>query len=105
MIAEHSELLEQRDDLYRLRLDSAHDTLLAEGPVATLERALSARVGVAVKVRVEVGPVTTETPAVRLARERRERQQAAEQTLATDQTVQQLLSEFGGHLEGVSPVE
>jgi DNA polymerase III subunit gamma/tau len=105
MIAEHSELLGYRDGVYRLRLDSAHDTLLADGPVASLARALGARHGAPVQVRVEVGSVTTETPAVRLARERVERQREAEAMLSGDPTVQQLLSEFGGHIEGVSPIE
>jgi len=98
-------LIEYRDRVYRLRLDRAHDTLLADGPVATLERTLTARAGEPIRVRVEVGTVETETPAARMARERVERQRAAEETLATDQTVQQLLSEFGGRIEGVSPVD
>ena len=79
--------------------------MLADGPVATLERALSARLGEPVRLKVEVGAVTTETPAARLARERLERQRAAEESLATDHTVQQLLSEFDGRIEGVSPIE
>jgi DNA polymerase-3 subunit gamma/tau len=105
MIAEHSELLARDGAVYRLRLDDAHDTLLADGPVAALERALSGRTGEAVRVRVEVGRVVGETPAARLARERLERQQAAEALLQSDRTVQQLLSEFDGRIEGVSPVE
>jgi len=105
MIAEHSELVARDEGVYRLRLDHAHDTLLADAPVAALERALSAHTGDAVKVRVEVGPVAGETPAARLARERLERQQAAEALLQSDRTVQQLLSEFDGHIEGVTPVD
>jgi DNA polymerase-3 subunit gamma/tau len=105
MIAEHSELVERGDRVYRLRLDAAHDTLLADGPVASLERALAARDGAPVRVLVEVGAVFSETPAARFARERIERQRAAEQVLATDATVQQLLSDFGARIEGVSPVE
>jgi DNA polymerase-3 subunit gamma/tau len=105
MIAEHSELLESRGNVYRLRLDSAHDTLLADAPVAALERALGAKLGGPIRLVVEVGAVATETPAARLARERIERQRAAEETLATDDTVQQLLSEFDGRIEGVTPIE
>ncbi len=105
MIAEHAELLEARDAVYRLRLDSAHDTLLADGPVASLARALSELLGEQIRVQVEVGTVLCETPSERLTRERLERQRAAEETLATDETVQQLLSEFGGRIEGVSAIE
>ncbi|MEQ8861553.1 MAG: DNA polymerase III subunit gamma/tau [Pseudomonadales bacterium] len=106
MIAEHSELLERTDGVYRLRLDRAHDTLLSEAPVAAIERALAAHESaLAVKVRVEIGDVAKETPARRFQRLRDERQQAAEQALATDHTVRTLLSEFGGRIDGVSPIE
>ncbi|MBX3706622.1 MAG: DNA polymerase III subunit gamma/tau [Pseudomonadales bacterium] len=104
MLAEHSVLTEADDRVYRLRLDDAHDTLLADGPVATLERAIGARLGKPVRLDIEVGTVGAETPAARMDRERRERQRVAEEALATDQTVQQLLNEFGGRIEGVSPV-
>lgn len=104
MIAEHSELLERSDDLYRLRLDSAHDTLLSDAPVAAIERALAAH-GRPVRLQVEVGEVARETPAQRFARQRAERQQAAEEALATDSTVKSLISEFGGRIDGVNPIE
>ncbi|MDZ7669812.1 MAG: DNA polymerase III subunit gamma/tau [Gammaproteobacteria bacterium] len=104
MIAEHSELLERSDDVYRLRLDSAHDTLLSDAPVAAIERALAAR-GRPVRLQVEVGEVARETPAQRSARQRTERQQAAEEALATDSTVKSLISEFGGRIDGVNPIE
>jgi DNA polymerase-3 subunit gamma/tau len=105
MLAEHSELIGAEAGVYRLRLDPAHDTLLADGPVATLERALASRLGHPLRVQVEVGALTTETPAGRLARERLERQRVAETTLATDTTVQRILSEFGGRIEGASMVD
>jgi DNA polymerase-3 subunit gamma/tau len=105
MLAEHSELIGAEAGVYRLRLDAAHDTLLADGPVATLERALASRLGEPLRVHVEVGALTTETPASRLARERLERQRVAETTLATDSTVQRILSEFGGRIEGASMVD
>jgi DNA polymerase-3 subunit gamma/tau len=104
MIAEHSELVSSDDEVYRLRLDSAHDTLLSDAPVAAIQRALTDQ-GCGVRVEVEVGEVTRETPARRFQRLRAERQQAAEETLATDSTVRTLLREFGGRIEGVSPIE
>ncbi len=104
MIAEHSELVSTHDRVYRLRLDSAHDTLLSDAPVAAIERALADR-GQAVAVEVEIGPVRCETPAQRVERLRAERQRAAEETLAADATVQGLLREFDGRLEGVRPID
>ena len=109
MLAEHSELVTSADGVYRLRLDRAHDTLLSEGPVAAIERALAGSGqdadAAAVRVEVEVGPVSRETPAQRFARLRAERQHAAEQSMASDRTVRTLLSEFGGRLDGVKPIE
>jgi len=105
MIAEHSELLDSRDDLYRLRLDQAHDTLLSEAQVAAISRALTAHVGREVHVDVEVGQLSTETPAQRAERRRAELQRAAEETLATDDTVQTLIHEVGGRIDAVRPIE
>ncbi len=104
MIAEHCELLEAGEQVYRLRLDSAHDTLLSDAAVAGIQRALAAT-GADVRVQVEVGEVASETPAQRLQRVRAERQQAAEQTLASDSTVRSLLREFDGRIDGVSPID
>ncbi len=104
MIAEHSELLERTDRTLRLRIDSRHDALLSDSAVAGIERAF-AELGESLQVQIEVGAVSQETPAERFARLRQERQAAAEQTLAADRTVQSLLSEFGGQLDGVRPIE
>jgi DNA polymerase III subunit gamma/tau len=104
MIAEHSQLVDDRDGVFRLCLDSSHDTLLSDAPVASLERALS-RNGRTVRVEVEIGAPSGETPAQRQQRLRQERQRAAEQALAGDHTVRSLLNDFGGRLEGVRPVE
>ncbi|MEZ5560204.1 MAG: DNA polymerase III subunit gamma/tau [Pseudomonadales bacterium] len=105
MIAEHAVLLTVEGGSYRLLLDNAHDTLLSDAQVANIERALAARNGAPVRVQVQVGRPPRETPAQRAVRVRAERQRAAEQTLAADGTVQSLLSEFGGRIDGVRPVE
>jgi DNA polymerase-3 subunit gamma/tau len=105
MLAEHSERLDADPGQYRLRLDPSYDTLLADGPVATLERALGEWLGAPIRLQIEVAATVAETPAARLERERATRQRAAEETLATDHTVQRLLSEFDGRIEGVSPIE
>jgi DNA polymerase III subunit gamma/tau len=104
MIADNADLIDAAGGVYRLRLDPAHDTLLSDAPVAAIQRAIDA-LGLEARVVVDVGPLERETPAQRLQRLRRERQQAAEHTLATDQNVRTLLSEFGGRIDGVSPIE
>ena len=104
MIADNADLADAGDGVFRLHLDAAHDTLLSDAPVAAIQRALKGA-GHDVRVVVEVAPVTRETPAQRASRLRRERQRAAEETLATDRNVRSLLNEFGGRIDGVSPIE
>ena len=101
LLAEHSECLAHDDAHYRLRLDERHDALLADGPVAGLERALAARLGRAIRVRIELGPVTGETPALRKARLRQEQERAARAMLEENAGVQALLSTFAARLEEV----
>ena len=105
MIAEHTVVRSDEGSTVDLVLDDAHDMLLNDAQSSAIERALTERLAKAVKVRIATGAVHAETPAQRWARLQAERQQEAEQTLANDQTVQTLLSEFGGKLEGVTPVE
>jgi len=58
-----------------------------------------------VKVSIAPGAIEIETPADRRARIVKERQQAAETLLESDETVRTLLTEFDGRLEEVQPLE
>jgi DNA polymerase-3 subunit gamma/tau len=105
MLAEHS--VARRLDATRVELvlDPAHDMLLGEAQVQSIQRALSEHAGRPVKLVIEPGEPDVETPAARRARITAERQRAAESLLESDETVQSLLAEFGGRLDEVQPLE
>jgi len=105
MIAEHTVVQADQGHTLELVLDGAHDTLLNDAQSAAIERALTERLAKDVRVQIGSGVVHAETPAQRWARIRAQRQRDAEQILETDQTVQTLLSEFGGKLDSVTPLE
>jgi len=110
MIAEHSVLapgsaVPAPDGQVRLILDQAHDTLLSDAQAQVIERALAEQLGQPIKLNIETGEIEQETPAVRRARLDSERQRDAQNMLESDVTVRSLLSEFGGRLDDVQPVE
>ena len=105
MIAENAVLSELLPGRVSLLLDRAHDTLLSDSQVRIIERALSERLGEDIRLSVEVGEVSVETPARRHARIDAERQRDAQELLESDVTVKSLLSEFGGRLDEVRPVD
>jgi hypothetical protein len=105
MLAQHSELIEADAGAYVLRLDRRHEMLLADGPVAALERALADVDQREVSVRLLVGDIETETPAGRQAAERAAALAAARDLLTGDERVRALLEAFDGTLEDVRPVD
>jgi DNA polymerase-3 subunit gamma/tau len=105
MIVEHANLLEMTEQQVRLVLDRAHDTLLGDQQVKSIERALCDLLGRSVRVEINPGDVTTETPAARRERIHQERLAEARQVLSEDATVQSLLSEFDGRLDDVQPLD
>ncbi|MFM7120359.1 MAG: DNA polymerase III subunit gamma/tau [Gammaproteobacteria bacterium] len=105
MLAQHSELIEADAGAYVLRLDRRHEMLLADGPVAALERALADVDQREVSVRLLVGDIETETPAARQATERAAALAAARDLLTGDERVRALLEAFDGTLEDVRPVD
>ena len=60
-----------------------------------------------VSVSIEPGRPTGETPAMRLAREREERQREAEAAIESDVRVQQLIQRFDGELDrgSITPLD
>jgi len=105
MIAEHSIARELSAERIHLILDPAHDTLLGEAQVRMIQRALDNHYGQPVPLLIEPGPIDVETPADRRARLTAERQKDAKQMLESDEQVQTLLTEFGGRLDEVQPVD
>lgn len=105
MLAEHSVARELSAERVRLILDPVHDTLLGDAQVRIIERALQAHLGADLTLLIEPGEIELETPADRRARLAEARQRDAQCMLEADERVQTLLTEFGGRLDEVAPVE
>ncbi len=103
MIAEHSVPLSFALPNVALLLNSQHDMLMSDAQVLNLERGLTEVCGQTVNLTVQVGNVREETPFVYRARLARERQISAEQSLQEDETVKNLLADFGGSIDEVKP--
>ncbi|MBU6437970.1 MAG: DNA polymerase III subunit gamma/tau, partial [Betaproteobacteria bacterium] len=94
-LALQSELISHDDGAFRLRVPKP--TLLAAGAADKLQAAIADALGHAVRLATEIGEVSN-SAALEAARQRAERQKAAEDTVAADPLVQSLLSNFGGHV-------
>ena len=105
MIAEHSVLNTREGNRFSLVLDQAHDTLLSDNLVEAIRRSLSDTLGQEAHVVITPGEVNEETPARRRERLADERQRDAELILQKDATVQSLLDEFGGRIDGIQAVD
>lgn len=105
MIAEHSVARVLGAEQVHLVLDPAHDTLLGEAQIRMIQRALDAHFGQSVALNIETGALDVETPADRRARLAAERQADATQMLEHSDQVKSLLSEFGGRLDEVQPLD
>ncbi|MDE2048537.1 MAG: DNA polymerase III subunit gamma/tau [Betaproteobacteria bacterium] len=94
-LALQSELISHDGGAFRLRVPKP--TLLAAGAADKLQAAIADALGHAVRLATEIGEVSN-SAALEAARQRAERQKAAEDTVAADPLVQSLLSNFGGHV-------
>ncbi len=98
-LANHCTVVRESDDQVVLRLEPASEQLRTQRSEQALEKALGESLGRDVSLVIEVGAVETETPAARESRETSERQQAAEQSIASDPHVQALRDAFGAEVE------
>ncbi len=105
MLAEHSVATVIASDRIELVLDPAHDTLLGDAQVQTIERALAEHFGQPMVLAIAPGEIGEETPADRRARINAERQRAAEALLGADENVQSLVSAFDGQIDEIQPLE
>lgn len=89
----------------RLMLDRAHDMLLSDAQVQAVERAVQIQQGRSLLVTMVTGLAQSATPAQRNAQLAAAKQSQAEQSLASDSTVQSLLAEFDARVERVTPID
>ena len=88
-------------------LDQANAALFNKGHVQQIRTALEKHFGCELTVEIQPGEAQDETPALRQARLRRERQQAAVATIEADPLLQELITRFDGELDrsSITPVD
>ena len=103
-LAQHSELLGVSDNCFSLRLanDQKHLLQINRNGAEKLQEALSAHFERPVRVSIEVGEISTETPAQRNQADRAERHAVAVSALRQDPFVRELFERFDATLEEAS---
>tara|TARA_R110002124_G_scaffold187402_2_gene354721 strand:+ start:180 stop:599 length:420 start_codon:yes stop_codon:yes gene_type:complete len=106
-IASHCALEQQQGSEFRFVLDDNQLGLFNPGHAERIRLALQNYFDTPVSVSIEPGRPTGETPAMRLAREREERQREAEAAIENDVRVQQLIQRFDGELDrgSITPLD
>ncbi len=98
-VASNCELIQYGAGQAVFCLDEANCKLFQDAHVRQIENALQQALGEAVKVSLQSGEVSSETPYLRAQREKRERQQAAIDSIMGDETINDLLQTFGGQVD------
>jgi DNA polymerase-3 subunit gamma/tau len=106
MLALHCALLASEGDLLRLALDPRQVSARTRGREEKLTQALTRELGAAVRIAIEVGAASVETPAQAGERASQEAQAEARVQLQADPTVQSLQQRFGAtiHPDSVRPL-
>ncbi|HAN28198.1 MAG TPA: hypothetical protein DCP75_10855 [Haliea salexigens] len=106
-IASHCALEQQQGSEFRFVLDDNQLGLFNPGHAERIRLALQNYFDTPVSVSIEPGRPAGETPAMRLAREREERQREAEAAIESDVRVQQLIQRFDGELDrgSITPLD
>ncbi|MEH6556635.1 MAG: DNA polymerase III subunit gamma/tau [Oceanicoccus sp.] len=105
-IASHCILANVTNNVLHLQLDAANATLFSDSYTARIQEHLTVTLNTPVTVKIDVKPLSVETPALRKNRLQTERRQAALLSLKNDPNVQILVSDFDAVLdeESVQPV-
>ena len=94
-LAHHCELKEQTDNAIKLRLNPAHKSLLMNKATQDkLQAALAAYFGKPVRLVIEIGDLSGETPAQRAENAKSERQNRAIESLEQDAFVRDMIETF-----------
>ncbi|HEB97722.1 MAG TPA: DNA polymerase III subunit gamma/tau [Sedimenticola thiotaurini] len=89
-----------QDGVLRLRLAASHANLRVGSSEQRLKQALERHLGASLRLEIEVGELEQDalTPAQRQSREKEQRQQALEESMARDPLVQSLQEQFDARL-------
>ncbi len=94
-LAHHCELAEQTDNAIKLRLNPAHKSLLMNKATQDkLQGALAAYFGKPVRLAIEIGDLSSETPAQRAENARSEKQNRAIESIEQDAFVRDMIETF-----------
>lgn len=106
-LAANCSLVKRDADSIQLALDSAHAQLYSKPQEERLQQALQQHFNAPLRLSIQVGALTAETPAQQQAREIAERQQAAQQAIEQDPGVRALQEAFNAHIQTgtVRPVD
>lgn len=106
-IAANLEFVELAGSKLRFVLDNANSSLYKESDQERLGELLSGYFSTPVQVEVTIGALTRETPTLIMQRRRRERLEAAVETLRQDPHVKSMMALFGGQLmeNSVKPID
>jgi DNA polymerase-3 subunit gamma/tau len=106
-IAINCELRSCDDGVLQFVLDKANAALFNKGHAGQIRTALEKYFDRALSVTIEPGILQGETPALRQARLRQERQQAAVASIEADPLLQKLIARFDGELDraSITPVD
>ena len=105
-LANHCALKSYTSDKVELSLPPSQQHLLNNEQKTRLEQAIRLRFGEDVRLVMTIEDPSMETPTETKARQSRERQQAAEQSVRDDETVQALIDTFDARIDkdSVQPV-
>ena len=101
-LAAHCQLEEAGEDYLQLRLAEEHASLWDEKHEARITEELHRLYGSPLRLVVEIGATTAETPAQQREREQKDRQARAVADFESDSRVRQLVENFNGKLDPAS---
>lgn len=97
-LADHCDWGGREGERVTLKIEQGHDHLMNDNVLVRLEEALSAYFGSTLRLHLQVGEVSSETPAAAAERAAAERQSAAEQAIESDPNIQALKATFDAEI-------
>ena len=98
-LARHSQLIEQGERLWHLRVDTGHQVLVNEARVASIGDAISTFLGRPVRVEISFDRVDSDTPEALAEEARQARYQAARETIHQDAVINELVNVFSARID------
>lgn len=99
LVASNCSLINQTNNELTLLLDEVHSPLLSSNVKERLQESIAQQLGPQVKLKIEIGPQTTQTPAKQKEKKAEKNQETATQSILKDQHVNQLMDAFGASIQ------